>query len=95
MRKLREVLRLKWEHDLSNRAIARSCEISPATVSEYLQRARAAGLSWPLPADLSEDQLWTRLFPPTEPTQGRIIPAPDWALVHTDLRRKGVTLRLL
>jgi len=95
MRKLQEVLRLKGESGLSHRAIARSCGISPATVSEYVQRASAAGLSWPLPADLSEDQLWSRLFPPTEPTQGRIIPAPDWALVHTDLRRKGVTLRLL
>ena len=95
MRKLQEVLRLKGESGLSHRAIARSCGISPATVSEYVQRASAAGLSWPLPADLSEDQLWSRLFPPTTPTLGRIIPAPDWALVHTDLRCKGVTLRLL
>ena len=77
MRKLHEVLRLKWEGGLSPRAIARSCGISPATVSEYVQRASAAGVSWPLPADLTEDQLWSRLFPPTMPTQGRIIPAPD------------------
>ena len=34
MRKLYEVLRLKWEHGLSHRAIARSCGISPATVAE-------------------------------------------------------------
>ena len=95
MRKLQEVLRLKWESGLSHRAIARSCGISPATVSEYVQRASAAGLSWPLPADLTEDQLWFRLFPPTEPTYGRSIPLPDWAQLHTDLRRKGVTLRLL
>ena len=95
MRKLQEVLRLKGESGLSHRAIARSCGISPATVSEYVQRASAAGLSWPLPADLTEDQLWFRLFPPTEPTQGRSIPLPDWAQLHTDLRRKGVTLRLL
>jgi transposase len=95
MRKLQEVLRLKGERDLSHRAIARSCGISPATVSEYLQRATAAGLSWPLPADLTEEQLWNRLFPSTEPARGRSIPTPDWKQVHTELRRKGVTLRLL
>ena len=95
MRKLQEVLRLKWESGLSHRAIARSCGISPATVSEYIQGAYAAGLSWPLPADLTEDQLWARLFPPTEPTRGRIIPVPGWAHLHAELRRKGVTLRLL
>jgi transposase len=95
MRKLHEVLRLKWEHGLSHRAIASSCGISPATVSEYVQRAHAAGLSWPLPADLTEDQLQARLFPSLEPTRGRSIPVPDWAQIHTELRRKGVTLRLL
>ena len=44
MRKIREVLRLKWECGLSNRAIARSCSISHSTVGEYLRRAEAAGL---------------------------------------------------
>ncbi len=95
MRKLHEVFRLKWEHGLSHRAIAHSCGISPATVSDYVQRAHAAGLSWPLPADLTEDQLQARLFPSAAPIRGRSIPVPDWAEVHTELRRKGVTLRLL
>jgi transposase len=52
MRKIAEVLRLKWECGLSNRAIARSCSISHSTVAEYLHRAQEAGLSWPLPADI-------------------------------------------
>jgi len=95
MRKIREVLRLKWECGLPNRAIARSCSISHSTVGEYIQRATAAGLSWPLPADLDEDTLFRRLFPaPSEPA-ARTIPCPDWSVIHTDLRRKGVTLRLL
>ena len=51
MRKIREVLRLKWAAGMSNRRIAASCGVSRPTVSEYLRRAEAAGLSWPLPAE--------------------------------------------
>jgi len=95
MRKIREVLRLKWKCGLKNRAIARSCSISHSTVSEYLQRAKAAGLSWPLPADLDEDALFLLLFPTPSHPSSKIIPCPDWSLIHTELRRKSVTLRLL
>ncbi len=95
MRKIGEVLRLKWECGLSNRAIARSCSISHSTVGEYLRRAQEAGLSWPLPADLGEDTLFELLFPSSAPSSSRVIPAPDWSLIHTELRKQGVTLRLL
>jgi transposase len=95
MRKIAEVLRLKWECGLSNRAIARSSSISHSTVAEYLQRAQEAGLSWPLPADLGEDTLYELLFPKAPQAGTRVIPLPDWPLIHTELRKKGVTLRLL
>jgi transposase len=95
MRKIREVLRLKWECGLTNRAIARSCSISHSTVGEYLQRAEAAGLSWPLPVDLDEDALFQFLFPTPSHPSSKIIPCPDWPLIHTELRKKSVTLRLL
>lgn len=95
MRKVAEVLRLKWECRLSNRAIARSCSISHSTVAEYLQRAQEAGLSWPLPADMGEDTLYQLLFPRAPHSSTRDIPCPDWSWIHTELRRKSVTLRLL
>jgi len=95
MRKIREVLRLKWECGLSNRAIARSCSISHSTVGEYLRRAEAAGLSWPLPSDLDEDALSAHLFPRPPEAGIRQIPCPDWSYVHAELRKKSVTLRLL
>jgi transposase len=95
MRKIAEVLRLKWECQLSNRAIARSCSISHSTVAEYLRRAQEASLSWPLPADLSEDTLFELLFPKAPKTESRFILSPDWSLIHTELRKKSVTLRLL
>jgi transposase len=95
MRKIGEVLRLKWECGLSNRAIARSCSISHSTVGEYLRRAQEVGLSWPLPADLGEDELFELLFPSSASSGSRVIPTPDWPLIHTELRKKGVTLSLL
>ena len=61
VRKVREILRLK-EEGFSNRAIARICKVSNSTVGEYLRRADQAGLSWPLPDELSEEALYQRLF---------------------------------
>jgi predicted AAA+ superfamily ATPase len=52
MRKLREFLRLHFEHKPSARAIARSLSISPSTAQGYVSRIRVAGLSWPLLAAL-------------------------------------------
>jgi len=62
MRKIREVLRLK-KCGLSNRAIARSCSISHSTVAEYVRRTEEAGISWPLPPDLGEKELFDLLIP--------------------------------
>ena len=95
MRKVLEVLRLKRECGLSNRAISRSCGIAASTVSDYAQRAAAAGLTWPVSGELDEDQVFRLLFPSPARATGRAIPVPDWVQLHTELRRKGVTLRLL
>ena len=63
MRKIKEVLRLKHEAKLSNRAIARSCNICHKTVKRYLKRAKKAGLSWPLPEGMDDEALERMLFP--------------------------------
>ena len=60
MRQIREILRLKWEVGLSDRQVARSCGLSRPTVSKYVRRATACGLSWPLPASLDDAQLERR-----------------------------------
>jgi len=95
MRKINEILRLKKECHLSNRAIARSCQISHSTVGEYLKRAEAAGLSWPLPEELSEEQLERLLNTEEEATGGAQKPMPDWKKVQGELKKRHVTLRLL
>ena len=94
MRKIREVLRLRHEFGLSQRDIARSCSIGRTTVRDYLSRASAAGLSWPLPSGLDEAAVERLLFPPAPPS-GSSRPLPDWSEVNAELRKKGVTLELL
>ncbi len=96
MRKVREVLRLKEAASLSNRQIARCVGIARSTVADYLSRAEAAGLQWPLPDDLDEADLDRLLFPePTPVPRGAARPMPDWNWVHDELGKKGVTLQLL
>jgi len=95
MRQVREVLRLKWACGLSDRQIAQGLRISRPTVADYVRRAQRAGLSWPLPEPLDdpslERQLEATVDPPAQPSR----PMPDWATVHQELKRKGVTLFLL
>jgi hypothetical protein len=96
MRQVREILRLRFAIGLAQHVIARSLGLSQGTVSKYLVIASKAGLSWPLPAELDDDtRLEALLFPPPPwlPTDQR--PMPDWAWVHSELRRPGVTLSLL
>jgi len=95
MRKIREVLRLKWQHGLSNRKIAHSCLISHSTVREYLRRAEHAGLSWPLAEDLDDGALEGLLFPAPKSTPDGVCRMPDMSYIHKELKRKSVTLQLL
>ncbi len=95
MRKLTEILRLRFEAHLSHRAIARSVGIGLGTVSLYLKRFQASGLSWPLSAHMDEVQLAQRLFPNGAPKSRRDLVEPDFAEMHQELKRKGVTRQLL
>lgn len=94
MRKIREVLRLRCEAGLSQRAVARAIAVSNSTVSEACSRLAEAGLSWPLPEGISDAELEKRLY--RERGQAVADPRePDWAAVHAELARKHVTLRLV
>lgn len=95
MRKVREVLRLKWERGVSNRLIARSCRVSRSTVADYLERADSAGLRWELVKALDDGRLEALLFPPQSTRAGAGRPLPEWPRVYRELRHKGVTLTLL
>jgi transposase len=85
---------LKFELGLDNRQIARSCSIPHSSVANYLKRAEAAGLAWPLPPDLSDADLESRLFPMAPANPGG--PLPDFTSMHAQLlRHKHLTLDLL
>ena len=95
MRKIEEILRLKYEMGLTHREITRSCAISASTVSECVTHAKAVGLSWPLPEGEGGAELEALLYPPATANSKRQIPEPDWQQVHKEYRRKHVTLSLL
>lgn len=95
MRKIREVLRLKFELDLSERQISKSTQISRTTVSDYIRRFVVSGLAWPLPAAFADTDIEARLFPSKPTLPEALRPPPDWAQVNQEMRRKGVTLFLL
>lgn len=93
MRKVKEALRLHAERR-SIRSIAQSLGVAHSTVSEYLRRARAAALRWPLPPEVTDAELEKHLFPvPAASPVARAV--PEWSEMHRELSRKGVTLQLL
>ena len=93
IRMIKDILRLKYQGGLSHCAIARSLSISKGVVAKYLGLASAAGLDWQTTADLDEATLERRLIGRTG-AETRVVEA-DFARVHVELRRKGVTLMLL
>ncbi len=95
MKQIIEILRLKYEAQLSHEKIARACQFSKGAVSKYvsLAKAKAKGLSWPLPEGMDETALEALLFP-AEAKPARFV-QPDCFQIHQELKRKGVTLQLL
>jgi transposase len=96
MRSIKELLRLKFDNGLSNRAIAKSCGVSHTVVNHYILRARQAGIGWPLPEDMDENTLEGMLSCREQNRVGIDTPGmPPLQYVHNELKRKGVTLQLL
>jgi len=95
MRRFKELMRLKFEAKLTHRQIARGLGLGAGTVSRYVHLLQAAGLSWPPPEGLSDADIERRLFPEpaVRPRADKV--APDYAAMHHELKRKGVTLALL
>ena len=94
MRKIRDVLRLS-AGGMSKRKIAASLGVSPTAAGECIRRARRFGLGWPLPEEMTDETLESRLYPPPSSRARDQRPQPDWVRVHRELRRPGVTLQLL
>jgi transposase len=93
MRKIKEVLRLKFEAKLSHEKIAVATGMSKGAVTNAVQRAIGQGLAWPLPTELDEAGLEALMY--RKPVPPDRYAKPDYALIHQELKRKGVTLQLL
>jgi transposase len=94
MRRIRETLRLHLQAGLSYNEVARALKISKSVVGKYVSLARAAGVDWDAVQTLSDEELEARLYRPPLPRSSHQL-APDFALVHQELKRPGVTLMLL
>ena len=94
MSKIRQALQLLADSGLSMRQVAAALGVSKSTVSEIAMYARDAGVDWPQASSLSDDELQARLYPPPRP-RSSTRQEPDYAALHLELKRPGVTLQLL
>lgn len=90
----REVLRLRSVNGLSQNAIARTAHVSKHSVQDVLEAARERGVSWEDVEGMSGEAAYALLFP-GRGDAGPVHADPDWARVHRELARTGVTLKLL
>ena len=90
----REVLRLRSVNGLSQNAIARTAHVSKHSVQDVLEAARERGVSWEDVEGMSEEAAYALLFPGRGERES-VYEQPDWARVHRELARVGVTLRIL
>lgn len=94
MRKIKEVLRLRYERGLSMRKVAICCNLGRSTTREYFRRFKAAGLSWPPPEEITEELLEKKLFP-EETINGSARELLNYDYLIAELRRPNVTMALL
>ena len=95
MSKIRQALQLlAGDAGLSARQVAAALGVSKTTVSDIAMYARGAGVSWAVATTLSDDELRARLYPPPRPRSSSRA-EPDFAALHQELKRPGVTLQLL
>ena len=94
MRQIRESLRLHLTAGLSYNEVSRTLKISKSVVGKYMSLARVAAVDWALAQTLTDEELQARLYRPALPRNGKQL-VPDFADVHQELKRAGVTLQLL
>jgi hypothetical protein len=95
MRKLREVLRLRYSADLSIRQISASTKISVGSIQNVLKLAEQHQLSWPLPEGLDDQTLALKLYPASDAKPSAKLEQPVWSEMHRELKKKGMTKQLL
>jgi transposase len=90
---IKDIIRLKWEGELSHEQIAAALAVSKGVVTKYVGLAAAAALNWEAVREWDERQVLARLVPRSVSAVPYV--EPDWGRIHQELSRKGVTLLLL
>lgn len=94
MRQIRQTLQLHYQAGLTYAELGRALGVPKSTIGKMVSMARAAGVDWATAQALSDDELEARLYrPPVPRADGRL--EPEFALIHQELKRPGVTLMLL
>ena len=94
MRNIREILRQKWSLNRSHREVAASLNISIGGVSKIVGKADEAALTWDVVVTLTDDEL-ERVVYGTQKAPSATRATPDFAYLHAERKRPGVTLALL
>jgi transposase len=96
MRKIREILRLRFEAKLSMVKIGLACRVSSSTVSDTLVRFKVSQLPWPLAPSTGDQELQAALYRDGQAGKPPDAHVPNWVWVHRELRKgKYVTLAQL
>ena len=96
MRRIKQLLTMHFGAGASARRIAHELGVAPSTVREYLGRAAAAGISWPLATDVTDESLMAQMFVNAGVRAGaRFHAEPDWSALVGELKRPGVNLLVL
>lgn len=95
MRKIREILRLRFAAGLSIRQIKDSTKVSIGAIQKLLSRAQELELSWPLPDELDDTALAGLFYSSADTRPSARFQVPDWSAIHQELKRKGMTKQLL
>lgn len=82
MRKIRDILRLRFEAGLSFRQISQCADVSTGAIQKMFKRLDAVGVSWPLPEGMSESRLASLLYPESDSRPGGL-EDPDCATMSS------------
>ena len=88
---IRKILTLFLQEELTRHKITQRLNAPRSTVRRYVNQAELVGLTLEELQQLSDAGLRERLFSKTKPVKTE----PEWKVVQTELKKKGVTLQLL
>ncbi len=96
MKKIKDILKLKYITDISFRQISRAVNVPSSTVSDYCKRFEITKFTIDEFLLIDEDEIYKLLFPEKKlPPKYKIRPLPNVEYIHKEIAKRGVTFELL